>query len=196
MTQGLLALSAALAAPAARGQVVGAAQGGVVIGLLLARTVAGLVADAWGWRAVYVVSAALAALLAWVLARRLPHRRLPVADLSYWALLRSLYALMAREPRLLDGAGVAAVGAAVFLVAHGDWRVRAGGRAGRVDGGARRPVGGQRAGAAHHRSGPAAAVPGLGAHRLAGAQPVCAGTGCIDPGCGVAGAAPAWWART
>lgn len=100
MTQGLLALSAALAAPAERGRVVGAAQGGVVIGLLLARTVAGLVADAWGWRAVYVVSAALAALLAWVLARRLPHRRLPVVDLSYWALLRSLYALMAREPVL------------------------------------------------------------------------------------------------
>ena len=100
MTQGLLALSAALAAPAERGRVVGAAQGGVVIGLLLARTVAGLVADAWGWRAVYVVSAALAALLAWVLARRLPHRRLPVADLTYWALLRSLYALMAREPVL------------------------------------------------------------------------------------------------
>lgn len=100
MTQGLLALSAALAAPAERGRVVGAAQGGVVIGLLLARTVAGLLADAWGWRAVYVVSAALAALLAWVLARRLPHRRLPVADLSYWALLRSLYALMAREPVL------------------------------------------------------------------------------------------------
>ncbi|EJO28705.1 MFS transporter [Achromobacter marplatensis] len=96
----VLALGSVLAAPAERGQVVGAAQGGVVIGLLLARTVAGLVADAWGWRAVYVVSAALAALLAWVLARRLPHRRLPVADLSYWALLRSLYALMAREPVL------------------------------------------------------------------------------------------------
>ncbi|KAG1255840.1 hypothetical protein G6F68_010065 [Rhizopus microsporus] len=100
MTQGLLALSAALAAPAERGQVVGAARGGVVIGLLLARTVAGLVAAAWGWRAVYVVSAALAALLAWVLARRLPHRRLPVADLSYWAWRRSLYALRAREPVL------------------------------------------------------------------------------------------------
>src|SRR6478609_6681136 len=46
MTQGLLALSAALAAPGERGRVVGAAQGGVVIGLLLARTVAGGVADA------------------------------------------------------------------------------------------------------------------------------------------------------
>lgn len=100
MTQGLLALSAALAAPGERGRVVGAAQGGVVIGLLLARTVAGVVADAWGWRAVYLVSAALAAVLALVLQARLPARRLPTAKLSYWALLRSLYALLATEPVL------------------------------------------------------------------------------------------------
>ncbi|MFP3663028.1 MFS transporter, partial [Burkholderia sp. SIMBA_043] len=59
MTQGLLALSAALAAPHERGRVVGAVQGGVVIGLLLARTLAGAVADLWGWRAVYLVSASL-----------------------------------------------------------------------------------------------------------------------------------------
>ncbi|CUI74599.1 MFS transporter [Achromobacter kerstersii] len=100
MTQGLLALSAALAAPGERGRVVGAAQGGVVIGLLLARTVAGVVADAAGWRAVYVVSAVMAAVLSMVLMRRLPQRRLPTANLSYWALLRSLYTLLATEPVL------------------------------------------------------------------------------------------------
>ncbi len=38
MTQGLIAYAAALAAPQERGRVVGAAQGGVVLGLLLART--------------------------------------------------------------------------------------------------------------------------------------------------------------
>ncbi|MGY6269655.1 MFS transporter [Achromobacter denitrificans] len=108
MTQGLLALSAALAAPGERGRVVGAAQGGVVIGLLLARVLAGVVADAWGWRAVYVVSAALAAALAAVLARRLPRRRLPAADLNYWALLRSLYGLLATE-RVLRVRGMIAL---------------------------------------------------------------------------------------
>ncbi|MNQ12883.1 Inner membrane transport protein YnfM [compost metagenome] len=97
MTQGLLALSAALAAPSERGRVVGAAQGGVVIGLLLARTLAGAVADLWGWRAVYLVSACLSALLALVLARWLPRRRLPTADLSYGALLRSVCVLLATE---------------------------------------------------------------------------------------------------
>lgn len=108
MTQGLLALSAALAAPGERGRVVGAAQGGVVIGLLLARVLAGVVADAWGWRAVYVVSAGLAAVLAAVLARRLPRRRMPTVDLGYWALLRSLYGLLAAE-RVLRVRGMIAL---------------------------------------------------------------------------------------
>ena len=108
MTQVLLALSAALAAPGERGRVVGAAQGGVVIGLLLARTLAGAVADLWGWRAVYVVSAAVAAVLAVVLARRLPQRRLPSVDLGYWALLRSLYGLLATE-RVLRVRGMIAL---------------------------------------------------------------------------------------
>lgn len=108
MTQGLLALSAALAAPGERGRVVGAAQGGVVIGLLLARVLAGVVADAWGWRAVYVVSAVLAAALAAVLARRLPRRNLPTVNLGYWALLGSLYHLLATE-RVLRVRGMIAL---------------------------------------------------------------------------------------
>ncbi|MGV8294800.1 MFS transporter, partial [Pseudomonas aeruginosa] len=66
-------------------------QGGVVIGLLLARTLAGAVADLWGWRAVYLVSAGLAALLALALARWLPRRALPIAGLGYGALLRSMF---------------------------------------------------------------------------------------------------------
>lgn len=108
MTQGLLALSAALAAPSERGRVVGAAQGGVVIGLLLARTLAGAVADLWGWRAVYLVSALLSALLALALARWLPRRRLPTANLRYGALLRSMYTLLATE-RVLRVRGMIAL---------------------------------------------------------------------------------------
>ena len=100
MAQGLLALSAALAAPGERGRVVGAAQGGVVIGLLLARTLSGALADLWGWRAVYLMSAALSALLAVALALGLPRRRLPSAVMGYGALLRSMYALVLTEPVL------------------------------------------------------------------------------------------------
>ena len=108
MTQGLLALSAALAAQSERGRVVGAAQGGVVIGLLLALTLAGVLADLWGWRAVYVASAGLSALLAVALARWLPRRRLPAAGLRYGALLRSVFTLLATE-RVLRVRGMIAL---------------------------------------------------------------------------------------
>ncbi|WP_116523016.1 MFS transporter [Achromobacter insuavis] len=118
MTQGLLALSAALAAPGERGRVVGAVQGGVVIGLLLARTLAGAVADLWGWRAVYLVSAGLAALLALALARWLPRRALPTAGLGYGALLRSMFTLLASE-RVLRVRGMIAL--LMFAVFSAFW---------------------------------------------------------------------------
>jgi predicted MFS family arabinose efflux permease len=54
------------------------------------------------------VSAALAAVLAVVLARRLPQRRLPAVDMGYWALLRSLYGLLATE-RVLRVRGMIAL---------------------------------------------------------------------------------------
>ena len=74
--------------------------GRVVIGLLLARTLSGALADLWGWRAVYLMSAALSALLAVALALGLPRRRLPSAGMGYGALLRSMYTLVLTEPVL------------------------------------------------------------------------------------------------
>ena len=53
-----------------------------------------------GWRAVYLMSAALSALLAVALALGLPRRRLPSAGMGYGALLRSMYTLVLTEPVL------------------------------------------------------------------------------------------------
>jgi predicted MFS family arabinose efflux permease len=100
MTQGLIAYSATLAAPAERGRVVGAAQGGVVIGLLLARTLAGCVADVAGWRAVYFTSACIAVVMLTALSRGLPVSNAPRAQLAYGALLRSMGSLLLREKTL------------------------------------------------------------------------------------------------
>ncbi|MBY4825773.1 MFS transporter, partial [Burkholderia contaminans] len=50
MTQGLIACSAALAGAGERGRVVGAAQGGVVVGFLAARSLAGVGTALAGWR--------------------------------------------------------------------------------------------------------------------------------------------------
>jgi len=100
MTQGLVAFAATLAAPHERGRVVGAAQGGVVLGLLLARTLSGSLADIGGWRAVYFFSAAVTLILLPVLSRLLPTPRTPPSSLSYPALLHSMLALLLRDRTL------------------------------------------------------------------------------------------------
>ncbi|WP_442818507.1 MFS transporter [Streptomyces sp. NBC_01320] len=101
VTQTLVAFAASLAPPAERGRVVGLVTSGVVIGILLARTASGLMADLAGWRSVYLASAALTALLALVLHRVLPHHGdTPPTTLRYGKLLRSTITLFARE-RLL-----------------------------------------------------------------------------------------------
>ncbi|MGO3566791.1 MAG: MFS transporter [Serratia grimesii] len=100
MTQGLIAFAATLAAPHERGRVVGAAQGGVVLGLLLARTLSGALADIGGWRAVYFFSAAVTLILLPVLARLLPASYAPPSTLSYPALLRSMLTLLWRDRTL------------------------------------------------------------------------------------------------
>ncbi|WP_326623199.1 MFS transporter [Streptomyces decoyicus] len=101
VTQTLVAFAASLATAAGRGRVVGLVTSGVVIGILLARTASGLMADLAGWRSVYLASASLTALLALVLYRVLPrHSDAPPTTLRYGQLLRSTMTLFARE-RLL-----------------------------------------------------------------------------------------------
>jgi predicted MFS family arabinose efflux permease len=100
VVQVLVAFAASLAAPADRGRAVGLVTSGVVIGILLARTIAGLLTDLAGWRTVYYVSATLTLLMAGALFRVLPHREKVKASLSYPQLLRSVFALFIQEPIL------------------------------------------------------------------------------------------------
>ena len=65
-------LAGDLADPAERGRVVGTVTSGILTGILLSRTISGLVAGAFGWRAIYVAAAVLALVLAVVTWRRLP----------------------------------------------------------------------------------------------------------------------------
>ncbi|KVW63544.1 MFS transporter [Burkholderia ubonensis] len=108
MTQGLIACAAALASDGERGRVVGAAQGGVVIGLLIARSVAGVVTDLAGWRAVYLASAATAIAMGVVLSRLLPDARAPRERIGYAALLASMGFLLRRD-RVLQVRGMLAL---------------------------------------------------------------------------------------
>ncbi len=97
MTQGLIAYAAAAAANDERGRVVGAAQSGVFIGLLLARVLAGGISDLAGWRAVYFCSAGIMLVLAALLARRLPSLPVAARALPYRSLLASMFTLLLRD---------------------------------------------------------------------------------------------------
>jgi predicted MFS family arabinose efflux permease len=115
VAQVLVPLAGTLAAEHERGRVVGSVMSGLLLGILLARTVSGLVAQVGGWRVVFVLGAVLMLVLAAVLARALPH--VPRAtDLSYRALLRSVGELVATEPVLRRRMAFGALGMASFSV--------------------------------------------------------------------------------
>ncbi|ANY70846.1 transporter [Paenibacillus sp. BIHB 4019] len=97
VTQTLVAFAAALALPAERGQIVGVVTSGIVMGILLARTFAGILTDIAGWRSVYLASAALTLMMAVALYRILPRDERQRDSLSYWQLLRSVPTLFAEE---------------------------------------------------------------------------------------------------
>lgn len=107
VVQVFVAYAATLAAPADRGRVVGLVTSGVVIGILLARTFAGVWTDLAGWRAVYWISAALTLMMACVMLRVLPQHKKMTATLSYPKLLRTVFMLFVQEPVLLIRAVIA-----------------------------------------------------------------------------------------
>ncbi|MGY3868308.1 MFS transporter [Aeromonas crassostreae] len=108
MTQGLIAYAASAAAPHEQGRVVGAAQGGVFIGLLLARVFAGGVSDLTGWRGVYVSAALLMLVIALPLWRRLPPLSPVPSTMSYPRLIASMLTLL-RQEKVLQVRGMLAL---------------------------------------------------------------------------------------
>jgi predicted MFS family arabinose efflux permease len=115
VAQVLVPLAGSLAGEHERGKVVGDVMSGLLLGILLARTASGLIAEVGGWRLVYVIGAVLMLALAAVLARALPPTP-PVTDLPYRVLLRSVGALVRDEPVLRRRMVYGALGMASFSV--------------------------------------------------------------------------------
>jgi predicted MFS family arabinose efflux permease len=98
--QVVVPLASSLAGEAERGQVVGTVMSGLLIGILSARIFSGLIAEAVGWRGVYVVAAIVMAALALTLRRAMPPVPPPQTHLGYGQTLRSVLGLIGREPVL------------------------------------------------------------------------------------------------
>lgn len=97
--QVLVPLAATLARPERAGRAVGMVMSGLLLGILLARSVAGLFAGLGGWTTVYRVSAVAMVVVAAALWRALPRSRTPNPG-SYAATLRSVLELARTHPRL------------------------------------------------------------------------------------------------
>jgi predicted MFS family arabinose efflux permease len=115
VAQILVPLASTLAPERERGRVVGKVMSGLLVGILVARTASGIVAELGGWRLVFGLSAALMVALSLVLRRRLPEVR-PPSTLSYPGVLRSVGRLVAEHPTLRVRMLYGAFGMAQFSV--------------------------------------------------------------------------------
>ncbi|HGK4768265.1 TPA: MFS transporter [Enterobacter roggenkampii] len=99
VAQILVPLAATLASPEKRGKVVGTIMSGLLLGILLARTVAGLLASLGGWRTVYWVASVLMVVMALALWRGLPKMK-QENHLNYPQLLASVFSLFTQDKLL------------------------------------------------------------------------------------------------
>jgi predicted MFS family arabinose efflux permease len=92
--------AASLAPEQSRGRVVGSVMSGLLIGILVARTLSGFVGETLGWRIMYWIAAGLMILLAVILRVFLPNDPTTKGTMSYPRLLRSLWDVLRDEPVL------------------------------------------------------------------------------------------------
>jgi predicted MFS family arabinose efflux permease len=123
VAQVVVPLASSLAGEEERGRIVGTVMSGLLVGILLARTLSGLLSELGGWRLVFAVASGAMLVLAAVLWRFLPDAPPPVGPdastpgrVRYRRLLRSVLVLIREEPELRRRMWLGAIGMAVFSV--------------------------------------------------------------------------------
>lgn len=113
----IIPFAAHLASEKNRGKVIGFVMSGLLVGILLSRTLSGFVGDLLGWRAMFYFAAGLMVLLAVGL-----HFMLPKSEVTYngryTSLLRSIWTLIKEEPILRE---CSLTGGLVFGVFSSIW---------------------------------------------------------------------------
>jgi predicted MFS family arabinose efflux permease len=115
--QMLLPLAGDLATNEQRGRVLGTVASGLLTGILLSRTVSGIVADAFGWRMIYVLASGTILVLAVVIWRAIPVLK-PRKRIPYGRLLCSVVQVALRHRR---GKIIPLFGASLMCVFTAFW---------------------------------------------------------------------------
>ena len=97
--QVLIPLAAIATQPEKTGEVVGFLMSGLLVGLLLSTSLAGLFSNLLNWKVIYMVSAVLMLLLAFLLKLKLP--QVMTSSMNYFQVFRSMGLLIREERRLV-----------------------------------------------------------------------------------------------
>ncbi len=109
----IIPLATGLAKADQRGSIVGKLMSGLLLGILVSRTVGGFIGEQAGWRAVYWSAAAINAILLLVLFIRLPKCQTK-SKIHYLELLRTLWQIASKERMVQSSAFFGAMTFAAF----------------------------------------------------------------------------------
>ncbi|MFL9832088.1 MFS transporter [Flavobacterium sp. ST-87] len=97
----ILPLAASLSEPEQRGKVVGTIMSGLLVGILLSRTLSGFIGEVWGWRAMFWIASGLCLLLFFIIQKQFPYNK-PDFKGTYGQLITSLFSLIKEQPLLRE----------------------------------------------------------------------------------------------
>lgn len=113
----ILPLTASLSDNENRGANIGIVMSGLLVGILASRAVSGVIGDLWGWRAVFLIAAAICALLIFLMAIRFP-KNLPTFKGTYKELMKSMFGYIKTQPVLREAS---LINFFAFIVIMGFW---------------------------------------------------------------------------
>ncbi len=114
-TQVLVPFAAGLASPQKSPQIVGTLMSGLFLGILLARSIAGLLSTVWSWHAVYLLSGIVILAFAVVMWLKLPVAR-KSHQLTVLQIYRSLFTLAVDQPHLIRRGLAGGIGVGILAL--------------------------------------------------------------------------------
>jgi predicted MFS family arabinose efflux permease len=115
VAQLLIPFATQLATSNAQGKIIGNLMSALFVGILLARPIGGWIAEQFNWRGIYWLAGGVMVLLAIASTKLLPKYQ-PKSQLSYGALLRSLWELVKSQPALREASLIQAMLFGAFSV--------------------------------------------------------------------------------